>query len=366
MIPSLYIHIPFCDHICTYCDFPKVLTGTFSDSEYIDSLLFELDSKNIDYSNLKTIYIGGGTPTSLSYDSLKRLLSYLKSRISNIEEFTVEANPESVTEAKVLLMKECGVTRISLGVQSLNDEILHYMNRRHTNKDTVKAINTIISSGIKEVNLDFIYGVDGMKKEDILDDIAFAVFFAITHLSFYSLQIEKGTILYNKNSHAQCDESLAMEYELITNELAKRGFIRYEVSNFALQGHESKHNLNYWHDGMYYACGLGASGYEGNIRYKNTCSMNKYLKHEYVSERETLDKDDEEFEFLMLGLRLKDGFSLAEFKKRFNKDFLIDYKDRIENQKEFLEIDDGRVKIKDSYLFTMDSVLLSLLKFKED
>ncbi len=366
MTESLYIHIPFCSHICSYCDFPKVLTGTFSEEKYIDALIDDIESQNIKGHSLKTIYIGGGTPSSLSVSSLERLLSYLDSRFYPLIEFTMEANPESLSEEKIEILKKYHVNRISLGVESTSYRILSHLNRKHTTKDVANVLSLLRKYGFDNINLDFIYGVDNMSDADLKHDIDFAIDSHVEHLSFYSLQIEEGTVFYNKKVVAKNDETMANMYNTVLSELEKHGYHRYEVSNFARPGKESLHNLTYWHDEEYFAAGLGASGYVNQIRYKNTLSMNKYLSGTYRHEEEAISIYDHEFEYIMLHLRLVKGFLIDEFNSSFHKDFLSSYSRNIEEVKDYVQVKDGYFSIQEKYLYTMDSILLSLLKLPED
>ena len=233
MISALYLHIPFCDHICAYCDFPKVLGRFFDKSLYIERLIEEIESLKIQDGSLKTIYIGGGTPSSLSEEELERLLSYLKKRFPNLDEFTIEANPESLDERKLSIMKRNGIDRISLGAESGNDAILAKMGRAHSRKDIVLAVERTRAQGIENINLDFIYGYPGESLPDALDDVSFAVSLKPKHLSFYSLQVEEGTRLGLERTKVD-DDDLANAYDAIVKALSAKGYRRYEISNFAL------------------------------------------------------------------------------------------------------------------------------------
>ncbi len=362
MIHSLYIHIPFCDEICSYCDFAKVFTYTFSHEKYLDELIKEIDEEKIPDNSLNTIYIGGGTPSSLSRDELELLLSYLHKRFPDVEEFTMEANPESLTSDKIDILSEYHVNRVSLGAQSVNPEILSSLNRHHDMTDIERCVNDLKRHGITNINLDFIYGHEEMTDKDIDDDIDFAFSLSPTHLSFYSLQIEEGTLLYNQKKKSQDEDQLRITYDHILKRLEDNGYHRYEVSNFAKPGFESKHNLTYWHDEEYYAAGLSASGYVNRTRFTNTRSMNHYLMGNRNPNMETIDERNEEFEFLMLNLRLVNGFSLSEFHSRFKKDFTVSYKKEIEKVVDYTEIQNGHFRIKKEFLYTMDSILLDILK----
>ena len=362
MVKSLYIHIPFCEKICAYCDFAKVMNGTFSHASYLKILLQEIKDKNIPEDSLKTIYIGGGTPSCLTLSELDFLLSYLNKHFPSVEEFTLEANPESLSKEKIMLCQKYGVNRISLGAQSSNDKILKTLNRNHRNEDLIRCCHDLHELNFDNFNLDFIYGLPGMSKEDLENDIKLSLSLKSKHLSYYSLQIEKGTLLYNKHIKPTDDEVLREMYDYLLEKLHEAGYERYEVSNFALPGYESKHNLTYWHDENYYAAGLSASGYVENTRYTNTLSMTKYMKGKFDPVTERITPEGEEFEFLMLNLRLVSGFSLDTFSTRFHKDFLSSYQKEINRVKDYVEIKNGYFAIKKEYLYTMDQILLELLK----
>ncbi len=362
MIESLYIHIPFCDNICSYCDFSKVLTNTVDEGDYINQLIEEINSYKIPNNSLKTIYIGGGTPSALSAEKLRILLSHLHSRFSNVEEFTMEANPESLTEEKIKILKEFGINRVSLGVQTLNDKLLILLNRKHTILDVQNCILNLKKYSITNFNLDFIYGIPGLTLKDIQNEFEFIQEFNPTHVSFYSLQIEEGTMFYIKHMKPSDDSVMRDQYDFINENLLKLGYYRYEISNFSKSGFQSLHNKTYWKDNQYYACGVSASGYIENKRYTNTKSITKYMKGKRIQEEEYINSQESEFEFLMLNLRLSEGFEIDNFNTRFKKDFLTEYADEIELCKNDLIIENGRVKILENKLYIMDSILLKLLK----
>ncbi len=359
MIESLYIHIPFCDHICAYCDFPKVFSHYFDKSLYVKRLIEEIESFSIPEKSLRTIYVGGGTPTSLSVDEWKPLLSCL-SRFLPVEEFTIEANPESLTRDKIDLFRQYGVNRISLGVQSCREDVLSAMGRKHTTEDVVRAVKDLHEAGFETISLDFIYGYPGTTKADSLKDIDFALSLAPSHLSFYSLQIEENTLLGKKGTFVD-DDSLAETYEAILARLEKDGFHRYEVSNFCRPGKESRHNLTYWHDQEYYGCGMGASGFVSSVRYQNTRSISEYLKGRNVRTKEKVLREDRKTEFLMLNLRLENGFALKDYEDLFHEDFQKAHEKAIQRLDGALCIKDGRAFIRKDLLYIMDSVLLELL-----
>ncbi len=362
MTKALYIHIPFCDRICSYCDFAKMYSSFFDHKIYLEALIKEIDSLKIPDDSLKTIYIGGGTPSCLSNEELAFLLRYLKSHFHSLDEFTLEANPESLTREKIRTLVEYGINRVSLGVQSANEATLKILNRNHTLFDVKECVKNLNDLSLTNYNLDFIYGLPNMTMADLEEDIRFSFSLQPKHLSYYSLQIEEGTLLYQKKLPPIGEETYRRMYDFLLSELEKHSFFRYEVSNFSLPGYESKHNLTYWRDEHYYAAGVSASGYLENRRYTNTRSIQHYVQGQYNRSEETVTKKDEEFEFLMLNLRLAKGFSLSRFEERFKKNFLLSYQKEIEKVREYTQIKDDFFSIKKEYLYTMDSILLEILK----
>lgn len=356
---SLYIHIPFCDHICAYCDFPKVFSSYFDRSLYLDRLLKEIDSFHIEKDSLDTIYIGGGTPSSLTPKETEKLLSGL-SGLGKIREFSIECNPESLTEEKLFLYRKYGINRISLGVESSKEDVLKRMGRKHTIQDVLRAVENIQKVGIENFSLDFIYGYPGTTKMDSLEDVSFALSLSPKHLSFYSLQIEDNTLLKNKGTFVDDDE-LADCYQSILDKLEANGYLRYEISNFAIPGYESRHNITYWRDWEYYGCGMGASGFVDNIRYRNTLSITDYLQGKNTREEEKVSMADRKVEYLMLNLRLREGFSLKEYESLFQEDFLQSHEKALRRIEGTYQVEEGRFFLKRDSFFIMDSLLLELI-----
>lgn len=364
MVESLYVHIPFCTHICGYCDFTKVLYRDEWVFSYVESLNKQLDSLNIKRP-LKTVYVGGGTPSSLPNDLLKPLLEKLYRYLDpNDYEFTVEANPESLNKEKLLIMKEAGVNRLSIGLQSSSEKYLKLMGRHHTFLEGKEAVKLAKECGFENITCDLIYGLPLEKLEDVEKDIISLLDLDVPHLSTYCLSVSKGTAWYKDGHKEMNDEDAALQYEAILNAFRKAGYVRYEVSNFAKPGYESRHNMTYWKDNEYYAAGLGASGYINGERFTFTKSLNSYIKGEYEGERETVSNEENVEEFLLTNLRLEKGFSLNEFKTRFNKEFKDEYKEEISKliKDGLLEIDDFNVKATDKGILLLDRILLTLFK----
>lgn len=357
---SLYVHIPFCEHICKYCDFTKLIYKEEFAKKYIDALLIELDSYKID--KVDTIYVGGGTPTSLSDSDFKRLLNALKPLLNVNGEFSVEANVENLTENKLKIMKNCGVNRLSIGVESTSDEVLQKLNRHHTFNDAIKVIKLAKLYGFNNINVDLIYGIPHQEMIDLKDDLDNVLSLDVPHISIYSLSVEKGSIYFNEGIKEQDEETSRLFYEYIVSYLRNKGYERYEVSNFAKNKMYSRHNLNYWKDNEYYGIGLGASGYIGDERYKNTTSLKRYIKGDFIDYVDMMNEYIELEDFILTNLRLEKGFKKEEFKSRFGFDFEVKFNDVLPLLRKNLlvKVSKDSIMLTDEGLILLDYVLLKL------
>mgnify|MGYP003314719463 CR=1 FL=1 len=327
-INSLYIHIPFCEHICFYCDFPKLLLRSGYEKKYLDALLSELKAQKINHK-LKTIYIGGGTPSCVD---LTPLLKALQKYITSDTEFTIEANVLNINKELLMTYKKYHVNRISLGLQAMNDSLLKVLGRRHTKEMAINKIK-LIKRYIKNVNVDLIYGFKELTNRLLKEELKDYLSLDVNHISTYSLEIHKGTKFYNEK-RKEVDPSLMREqFDIIYQTLSKHGYHRYETSNFARKGFEAKHNLTYWKDEPYYGIGLGAASYIGNYRYKNTLNMLTYLNKKYVDEKEKVTLEDDKKYYLMLNLRLTEGINLKAYASRFKINLVEEKKEEIEKLK---------------------------------
>ena len=340
--PGLYVHIPFCNCICPYCSFTKV----FYDQDFADRYLTYLEKELTKYSNFlfKSIYIGGGTPTSLSHAQLERLFLILKKYQSKNYFITIESNPE-LTEDKIEVLEKYNVKRISIGVQTFNQTFQKQINRFTTPEEISSLINRLHKHGISDINLDLIYGFNHETIDDVIGDLKIFTSFDIKHISTYCLQVEEMSIFYNKKYPAPDQDEARKQYDAICDYLKIKGFYRYEVSNFAKKGFQSRHNLIYWNDQEYGGVGLGASSYINRIRRTSTKSLSSYLKGKYDDYVEPVDDKSDKFYFIMLGLRLEQGFALDEYQRRFKTNFLDEYHDKISPL-----LDDGNLVIKDGYI----------------
>ena len=318
MIKSAYIHIPFCTDICTYCDFCKVYYDKKYISIYLDSLKTEIESR---YKKeiLDTIYIGGGTPTSLDINELKKLLYILSIFKKNKTiEYTIESNIESLTTDKIKLLKSYGINRISLGVQSFNNDILKELNRHHTKDMISKLIKELKENDITNINIDLIYGIND-DINNIKKELQEFLKLDIPHISCYSLIIEDNTIFGN-NKREYIDESKEYEmYELISNTLEHHNYNHYEISNYSKDNYKSVHNLTYWNNNYYYGFGLGAVSFINNKRISNTKNLTKYLNNNYIYEEILEDKKTRMENETILGLRLIEGISISKFQEKYNE-----------------------------------------------
>ena len=358
---SVYIHIPFCSNICSYCDFTKIYYNKKYINKYLDSLEKEINKY---YNNeiVKTIYIGGGTPTSLDIDELNKLFKIIKVfKLDENVEFTIECNIENLTIEKLDLFKKNNVNRISIGIQTFNFKYLKLLNRNHNLKDVKKIINYAKKINFTNINIDLMYGFNGQTIMELDEDLNLFLSLNINHISTYSLMIEPHTKLYIEN-YKNIDEEMDYQmYEYICKKLKENDFIHYEVSNFAKKGYESLHNLTYWNNLEYYGFGLGASGFINKVRYTNTSNMNQYLLGNYIKEKEVITKKlDMEYE-MILGLRKLKGVNILDFTKKFNIDLVkyFNIEKLIEENK--LIIKDNYIYINPKYIYIENEFLISFI-----
>lgn len=363
---SAYVHIPFCTQICYYCDFSKVFIKNQPVDDYLQALIREFESYDIE--QLRTLYIGGGTPTSITAQQLDYLLTNLTKHLdlSVLEEFTIEANPGDLTDDKIEVLKKSAVNRVSLGVQTFNDKQLKRIGRSHNESQIYSTIDHLKTAGFDNISIDLIYALPDQTMEDVKENVAKAIALDIPHLSLYSLILEHHTVFMNKMRRGKLNlpqEDLEVEmFEYIIAELEANGFEHYEISNFTKPGFESRHNLMYWDNAEYYGVGAGASGYLNGVRYRNRGPIQHYLKA--VSEgnarlsEEVLTKDEMMEEELFLGLRKKSGVSIAKFEEKFGVSFEEHYGQIVTElcQQGLLVSDDKVVRMTKKGLFLGDTV----------
>lgn len=354
---GLYVHIPFCDHICGYCDFARVLYDESLVDNYLSKLEKEILSKNL--KKLKTIYIGGGTPSALSLSQLERLFKILDFYTKEIVEYTIEANPESLNQEKALLFKKYGINRISLGMQVSQNHLLKLIERKHSFQQVKATVKMLKQLGINNISIDLMYGIPNQSLADLKESLQAVVNLNIKHLSLYGLTIEPGSKFALKGYKAATADLDADMYEMATDYLNKAGFLRYEISNFAKKGYQSHHNKIYWKYEDFIGVGLYASSKISNQRYTNTRNLKDYLSKNANKTIVNLSKDDQIFEFIMMNLRLAEGFCFKEFKKRFQVDFKSKYAQQIESlvNENLLIVDDYTIRASDYGLEILHNVI---------
>ena len=363
---SAYVHIPFCTQICYYCDFSKVFIKNQPVDAYLEHLIQETRSYEI--GKLRTLYIGGGTPTALSAQQLAYLLTELPKvmDLSEVEEFTIEANPGDLDPDKIAVLKDSQVNRVSLGVQTFDNKMLKKIGRSHKEQDIYDNIRHLKQAGFDNISIDLIYALPGQTMDQVKENVAKAIDLDIPHMSLYSLILENHTVFMNRMRRGKLplpkEELEAEMFEYIIEELEKAGFEHYEISNFSKPGFESRHNLVYWDNAEYYGLGAGASGYVDGIRYKNHGPIRHYLeaieagKARITEEHLTLEEKMEEE--LFLGLRKKTGVSKARFEEKFGVSFDQRYGQVVASLTEqgLLVPDDKQVRMTKRGLFLGDTV----------
>lgn len=358
---SCYIHIPFCKTICSYCDFCKFYYNKKWILKYLEQLQKEI---NLNYKGekLSTIYIGGGTPTSLDYNELKYLLDIIKKlKLSNNYEYTIEANVETLDLDKIKLLKEYGINRVSIGVESIVEKNIKFLERHHTKEDVIKVIDLLKQEDINNINIDLIYALPKQRMDDLKIDLDFFLSLDIPHISTYSLMIEPHTKLFINNVK-NIDETLDLEmYNYICKILKDNGYNHYEISNFSRDNFESKHNLTYWNNEEYYGFGVGASGYVNDIRYDNTRSINKYLDGNYRFSKEKIDFNTKVENEFILGFRKLKGINKKEFYDKYQIDIdSLDIIKKLKEEKKLFE-DEDNIFINPKYIYTSNQILIEFL-----
>lgn len=352
---SLYIHIPFCKQRCFYCDFPTFSGKERFRKDYIEALVKEIEEKCSDYL-IKTIFIGGGTPSYLEENELEKvLITVSKLNLSDKLEYSMECNPGTVNEEKLKIMKKYGINRISFGLQSCNDNLLKKIGRIHTFEEFLENYNLARKVGFNNINVDLMYGLPNLTIKDWENTLERICDLKPEHISAYSLIIEEGTAfhnLYEKNILKLPSEDDERVMDKLTKEILKaNGYHQYEISNFALEGKECEHNKVYWSLKEYIGVGSASSSYIDGSRFSNTTNINDYIEKINNNVSVVIDKyensiEDEMEEFVFMGLRMISGIDLLRFKKKFGIDINSIYKEVIEKN-----IKDGLLVVKEDKMF---------------
>lgn len=359
-IKALYVHIPFCDHICGYCDFTRFIYGRQISDRFMMRLISQINQLP---NGLETIYVGGGTPTSLQDDQLEGLLQALQPHLAENAEFTFEGNPENLTEDKVAMLVKYGVNRMSLGLQATQDVLLMEIGRHHNFNDVKRGVELLRSQGIHNISLDLMYGLPKQTMAMFEESITKVLELQPNHVSIYALIIEPYSEFGKKNLQpVSIDEETDMYLKCIEM-MTKNGYDHYEISNFSLPGQRSEHNQVYWRYEDFYALGPGSSMKVNHQRKTWTRSLKYYLQEDRYDEVIDLTKKEEMFEFIMMGLRLKDGITFKRFYDRFEEDVRDVYPRAIQQgvEAQLLILDDEKFYASDEGFIMLDDILIPFM-----
>jgi oxygen-independent coproporphyrinogen-3 oxidase len=367
---GIYIHIPYCKSKCIYCDFYSS-TDFEKKNELINAICLEIkNSKDIFPYQIETIYIGGGTPSVLNSNDLEKIVNALFNafNLSTLKEFTIEVNPDDITEEFVRIVKNFKINRVSIGVQSFDDDILKFLSRRHNSKQAINAVELFYKAGFNNISIDLIYGINGLSESLWKKTLTKAISLPIKHLSAYHLTIEENTILHKKllqNLYKEINEENSLkQYEILKEILSKNNFEHYEISNFAKDGYQSKHNCSYWQGKPYLGIGPSAHSYFINKRRYNYYSIDTYVenvsnkKQHFVEEH--LSNTDKFNEYLITRLRTNKGGSFEELKKIDEAIFYKWYR-KLNLNKIYLNINNDNFSLKEEFWFISNSIISKLL-----
>ena len=370
---GLYIHVPFCEKRCVYCSFYSTVHGKEERDAFVRTLAKELAFRHND-APISTLYFGGGTPSQLDDEEMEAVFSAIHRHcvLSPHAEITFEANPDDISQQKVVHLRQLGVNRISLGVQSFDDRRLSFLNRRHTAQQALDAIDLLRAEGVENISIDLIFGLPGQQLADWNKELAQAFELPITHLSAYSLMYEKGTPLHyarERGAVKECDEETSLSmFQMLCTSAQCAGFEQYEISNFARPGYRSRHNSSYWHGIPYLGLGPGAHSYDGkNCRRVNDYSLRRYMEagraKTFADVPHTLEKlsaDECYDELICTRLRTCEGLSLQEVPASRRSALLRMARPHIDAGR--LELDaDNHLRLTASGIFVSDDVMSDLM-----
>ena len=373
---GVYVHIPFCLSRCTYCDFTSsVLDDESKVNTYIEHVLKEIDllreNGAFDDAVIDTVYFGGGTPSLLKSDYFRSISArILLNRSEKPSEVTIEANPATIDMDKLLAYKQAGINRISIGVQSLNDKSLKAINRRHSASDALSIIEMANLTDLS-ISVDLMIGLPYQTKDDVkyfVDEVS--KFKNVNHISVYMLTVEDGTKLAKQLDDGEIeiadDDAKIDLFNYAQSLLNDKGYIRYEISNFARPGFEAKHNMKYWKRDDYVGVGLSAHSLINNVRYYNPSDFKSYYEAldnnrlPRLIEAELTESDIEE-EYIMLAFRTNDGLNFEDYRAKFNKDFMTEHKNAVDLNKKYLNITDKNISIKQEYLNVVNQIIVDFI-----
>lgn len=366
---GLYVHIPFCVSKCNYCDFCSFPEKNFaSKDEYIQAIVSEIRSYDGKSITVDTIFFGGGTPSVLTPSEFSEIVDaiFTTFSVSPDVEFTIEANPKTLTREKLLSYKALGVNRISIGMQSTHNNELKKLGRIHNYDDFLETVQLVREVGIDNINADVMYGIPEQTKESFNKTLDRVVALKLPHISVYGLILEEGTPFFDKKDSLvlPSDDEECDMYYLTSEILGKNGYNHYEISNYCLKGYECRHNIKYWRCDDYIGVGLSAYSLYNGRRFGNTRDYKGYVdQKDALQYDELLNTADEAYEYVMLGLRLKEGISLSDYKKRFGVDFLEGRKDALLEMSNLglVNLSGDRLSLTERGFYVSNSILIKLL-----
>ena len=366
---GLYLHIPFCKSKCVYCGFYSTVNQKDMD-KYVSFLTKEMALRfhETNGETIKTVYFGGGTPSLLQISQLQQITTAIKHFFSIEEnaEITIEANPEQLTADYCRVLKALGFNRISIGIQSFHDEILQFLGRKHTAKEALQAVENAHNAGLDNISIDLIYGVNERDNALWQKELETAFALPIQHFSAYALTVEENSLLYRRihqHKTVEPDEDLAsIQYKILSEAVENSPFAQYEVSNFAINGYESKHNSAYWHRVPYLGLGPAAHSYDGRHRSWNAPTLSAYYtqidEEKTCFERETLTDIDQYNECVLLGLRTRNGINLHEMEELFGHERTDSFRQYFESEveSELYHLEDNRLRLTPKGLWLSDGI----------
>ncbi len=366
---GIYVHIPFCKSKCTYCDFASYPREIGKAELYFGCLYKEIKGRAESLKDyvFDTVYFGGGTPSFVDQKFIVGAINQLKKyyNITPDAEITLELNPGTISAEKVRAYKKAGFNRFSIGLQSADDKMLRSLNRIHTIDDFLTATELLKGENL---SADILLGLENQTETDVKNSIDLAISGGVKHISAYALKAEEGTPMFSKylNGDLPSEDEVATLYDYAVSYMASKGFNRYEISNFCLDGFRSKHNLNYWKRGEYIGFGVSASSFIKERRFTNTEKIDEYtacILRNKVAEifSENIEGDEREFEYIMLALRTTDGIDINDFNAKFNCDFLEKYKNKINTVKSFVDIRGDKLTIKPEYLYVQNEIVIRFM-----
>ena len=361
---GIYIHMPFCKKKCYYCDFVSYTNKESKVKEYIDCVIKEINSYELEKYNVTTIYIGGGTPSFVDGYDIKRIVENIRNKLQNNNtkwediEITIEVNPGTTTAEKLRDYKEAGINSISVGLQATQDKLLKQIGRIHNYQDFLNTYKLLKQVGFENINVDLMIGLPNQHIKDLKESLEKIVDLNPTHISVYSLIVEEGTPINNLLEKGKIElpdeEQERRMYWYVKDFLEFKGYNHYEISNFSKKGKESKHNMNCWNQEQYIGIGAAAHSYLGDVRYSNTSNLEKYIKNIKENNIEKNINIEEEQtlvnkrnEFMMLGFRKIEGVDIAKFKEKFIDNPIFLYKDKIKKLTDegLIEVDLNNIRL---------------------